>query len=186
MLNGLEITQQLIPVCIANMIGLVIQSFDAGRGLLSNTLLQMMKYRQLNGAIGDRSKFNQFVEETLRYDPPVHNTRRILAEDIQLEGKHLKKGQTVIVVLASANRDPSQFRNPGEFDIFRPNNIDHITFGFGLHACLADHFSIKMAAEALHYLFEGTKGVQLLDPDTLFEPLVNVRLPKRILCSIDL
>lgn len=65
--------EAVLQVMTANLIGLLIQSYDAGRGILSNTLLQYS--RQAKSGSG----YNNLVVETLRYDPPVHNTRRILA-----------------------------------------------------------------------------------------------------------
>jgi cytochrome P450 len=66
----------------------------------------------------------------------------------------------------------------------RINNAEHLTFGIGGHMCLARHFSINMATEALSYLFEKYKMVNLADDDIKYEPRINVRLPKNILISL--
>jgi cytochrome P450 len=159
-------------LCISNLTGLIIQSFDAGRGLLSNSLLHFQ----------DKDPIQKSVIETLRFDPPVHNTRRIAAEDIIIDNHTIEKGQSILVVLAAANRDALQFKDPGSYNIERNNNASSLTFGYGLHMCLAKQLSINMATEALQFL--SYSKVTLLQNLVEYEPLVNARLPKQILISV--
>ena len=124
------------------------------------------------------------IIESLRFDPPIHNTRRVAVGDIVLNDMVIKKGDKIVLVLASANRDANQFLNPENFDPTRVNNGEHLTFGTGGHECLAKHFSIRLATDALLYLFGQYKNVSLLDENIDYEPLSNARLPKNILISI--
>jgi cytochrome P450 len=75
------------------------------------------------------------VEELLRWDSPVQLTGRIPIEDVELNGHHLAKGQAVIAVLGSANRDPEVFPNPDALDLGRPDG-HHLALGHGIHFCL--------------------------------------------------
>jgi cytochrome P450 len=169
-----------LAVYAANLIGLLIQSHDAGRGLLGNALLHALAHPG-NG----KQYWEQLVVETLRFDPAIQNTRRVLTEDLHVDGKLLQAGETVLVVLAAANRDPSVFAHPAQFDVERGNNDDHLTFGAGMHQCAANHFSMALAADALSALFDdGSCRIELLQPDIAYEPLVNTRLPKQILLRL--
>jgi cytochrome P450 len=164
--------------CVSNLIGLLIQSYDAGRGLLSKALLPLL--RSPAAAATDAGAVQRIVVETLRFDPPIHNTRRVAAEDIRLQGETIAKGQAVLLVLAAANRDPARFGDADRFDIERSNNGEHLTFGAGAHACIAQHFSVRLAVDVLQWLRDHYPRTQLLQRDICYEPLVNARLPRQL------
>jgi len=167
-------------ISISNLIGLFIQSFDAGRGILSNSLLQILK----NDTFSSKNEIEKSVIETLRFDAPIQNTRRVAAEDIIIGKNLIKKNDSVLVVLASANRDPERFKNESKFNIERNNNAENLTFGIGPHMCLAKHFSIHLTTEALWFLFNEFKTVEILENNIQYEPMINARLPKAIWISL--
>jgi cytochrome P450 len=176
--------KETISICISNLIGLFIQSYDACRGLLSNSLLQILSNEKSSKKELDKNWIQKMVIETLRFDPPIHNTRRIAVADIQLNGITIKKNDPILVVLAGANRDLKQFINPMLFDIERNNNAEHLTFGIGGHECLAKYFSINLAADALLYLLANYKNISILENKIEYEPMINARLPKAIWISL--
>lgn len=165
----------ILQLVTANLIGLLIQSYDAGRGLLSNMLLPYIQRAAEAGA-----DYRALVVETLRYDPPVHSTRRILAQNMVVEGVAIQAGAQVLVVLAAANRDPQRFSNPEQFDPLRPNNEEHLTFGVGAHSCLARHYIVDLAAETLRYLATRCPGLRILTDQVEYEPLIHARLPRTL------
>lgn len=171
---------EIKKIAISNLIGLFIQSYDAGRGILSNSLLQILA----NKSFSDKSEIQKSIIETLRFDPPIHNTRRIANEDIIIGESLIKKNDPILIVLASANRDAEKFENPFIFDFERSNNHENLTFGIGGHMCLAKHFSINLATEVLWFLFHEYKTITLLENNIKYEPLINARLPKHIWISI--
>jgi cytochrome P450 len=84
----------------------------------------------------DLSLVPSMVEELLRFNGPVLTPApRFATEDISIGGQTIQRGDIIITVLASANRDESQFTNPDELDIARHLNR-HIAFGQGIHVCL--------------------------------------------------
>jgi len=168
---------KMLVLWVCNCIGLMIQSYDAGRGILSNALLQVLNNQQQTVT---KAHLYRSVTETLRYDPPVHNTRRVAANDIMLDRITIKKGDALLLVLAAANRDPLQFNQPNRYDIKRPNNNEHLTFGSGAHNCVASHFAVNLAVESLYYLFNRYTKVRLIEHTIAYEPLANVRLPKSL------
>jgi cytochrome P450 len=75
------------------------------------------------------------VEESLRYDPPVHTHIRFAANDTELASVKIPRGTPVYVVLGAGNYDPAKFKEPESFDIRRHPN-DHLSFGEGIHFCI--------------------------------------------------
>jgi len=161
------------PAHASNLVGLLVQSVDAGRGILSNALLQALRLP----AVED---WQRLVLETLRFDPPIHNTRRVLTEEIELGGCILPKGAVVLVVLASANRDEDVFEDAGSFNTERVNNAAHLTFGAGTHSCAAHRFATGLAADALRAFFREGRRIELLQEEIACEPMINARLPREI------
>jgi len=175
---GCKITREEISgLCISNLTGLLIQSCDAGRGLLGNALLHFVRHPERNMS---SVQWQQSVTEILRFDPPVHNTRRIAADNIQVNNIYIAKGRQVLVVLAAANRDPGKFDAPGVYNPLRINNDAQLTFGAGPHNCSARQFSTDMTVAALQYLFESYKTIRLIEKEITYEPLSNLRLIRQL------
>ncbi len=92
---------------------------------------QQMGHLQQNPAL-----IPSAVEELLRYNGPVLTPApRFAMADVELAGQQIHKGDMILVVLASANRDESQFTHPDELEVARDLNR-HIAFGQGIHVCL--------------------------------------------------
>lgn len=177
--------EETTTISVSNLIGLLIQSYDAGRGILSNSLLQITNNPNLISKNNiDKTLIQKLVIETLRFDPPIHNTRRVAITDIILDKTIIKKNEILLLVLASANRDPKKFDDALSFDIERINNNDNLTFGIGNHMCLAKYFSIHLTTETLFYLLNNYKTITSLENNIQYEPLINARLPKNIWISI--
>lgn len=182
LLRTLAQDQDTLDTYAVNLIGLLIQSVDAGRGLLGNAMLQALRHLAAD-AKPDRQTCEQLVVETLRFDSPIHNTRRIMADDMRLGGQVLQRGDAVLVVMAAANRDPAVFERPAQFDPVRTNNDKHLSFGAGIHECGARHFSVALAAQTLATLFDRTR-VRLVSQDIAYAPMVNARLPQRLMLAL--
>jgi cytochrome P450 len=90
---------------------------------------------QRRDVVEDRSLIPNVIDEALRFEPTGHATARYVMEDIELHGKTIPAGSAVLMIMASANRDPRRYENPDVFDIHR-DDVSHLTFGFGLHFCL--------------------------------------------------
>ena len=169
--------EETLHLYSANLIGLLIQGYDAGRGLLSNALLQLAKNHPSKK---DIDYIERIVKETLRFDPPVHHTRRVLTESILLQDQLLPAGENLLVVLAAANRDPEQFNDPSAFHPLRTEIPRYLTYGAGIHQCMAEHFSIHLTATALSYLYTRYDHIEIGETEIQYEAKTNVRLPVRI------
>ena len=176
-----SLTKETQEYAVSNLIGLLIQSHDATKGLLSLALLHLLR-REPSGSLASRDMdfFLSFVTEVLRYDSAVHNTRRILTEDVHFDGVTVPKGSTVLIVVASGNRDPLVFHRPEEFDRHRANNRSMLSFGHGIHGCIAGAYCTELAAQAMNYLFHTYRRVELVETPVEYEPLANVLMVKEM------
>jgi len=172
--------EEAVQAAAVNLLGLLIQGYDAGNGLLSHTLLQALSANDRRTLFRDPVKTGAFITETLRFRAPNHHTRRLLQAPVPLNEQLLPKGALVVLVLAAANRDPRQFVHPNNFDPDRPNNNEHLALGTGDHACMARHTIVQLAAEVLTWIFSRYPNLQLADSVIQYEPYQHIRLPKRI------
>lgn len=108
------------------------------------------------------------VEESLRYNSPVHATAfRFAAEPLELAGARIAAGDSVLVSLAAASRDPGHLPDPDRFDIGRRAR-GHLGFGHGLHHCLGAPLARVEAAVAVRLLLARHPALALAaDPATL-------------------
>ena len=90
---------------------------------------------QRRQVVDDRSLIPNVIDETLRFEPTGHATARCTTRDLEYYGTTVPAGSPILLSLASANRDPRRYTDPDRFDIHR-QDIQHLTFGFGLHYCL--------------------------------------------------
>jgi cytochrome P450 len=83
----------------------------------------------------DRSLIPTFIEECLRMDSPVKSVFRMARKTTTLGDTPVPAGTTVMVSPGAANRDPSRFENPHDFQLNRKNVREHIAFSRGIHSC---------------------------------------------------
>jgi cytochrome P450 len=167
---------------ICNLIGLLIQAYDAGRGLLTNALIWLNKPDNIG--IIYKPDLYDLVLEVLRIDPPVHNTMRLAADDIVIGGQIIKKGQLIMIMIASANLDPEVFYRPRNFNLRRKTNNRHLTFGFGGHECIARELMMNISVEVLHYFRCNFSEFEILQKNFEFESRANVRLIKELVVRL--
>jgi cytochrome P450 len=104
------------------------------------------------------------IEEFLRYDSSVQLTGRVALEDIDdLGGKKIPKGESVLCLLGSANRDPAVYPDrPDRLDITRPN-VRPLSFGGGIHFCLGAQLARIEAEIAIATLLRRLPDLRLDD-----------------------
>ncbi|MEC7366091.1 MAG: cytochrome P450 [Pseudomonadota bacterium] len=134
----------------------------AGNETTTNLLSNMLNHISYNPNIWEELRQNKdlvdaAIEETLRFDSPVHWVSRRATKDTELSGQIIKKGENVFAIMGSANRDSSHYENPDEFRLDRKQNKDHHTFGHGIHFCMGAPLARlegKYALEGLLNRFE--------------------------------
>ena len=107
------------------------------------------------------SRIKTAIEELARYVVPAEMaTERYAREDTIVAGSRIPRGEMVLAVIGSANRDPAYFDDPDRLDIARTNNR-HLSFGHGLHYCLGAPLSRMEAQIAIAMLVERAPGLRL-------------------------
>lgn len=143
--DGDQLTSEEI-VATCNL--LLIAGHETTVNLIANAILAMLRQPRYWAALGgDAKRAPNLIEETLRYDPPVQLAGRTAAEEMTIGdvtgGQErsdrgvvtVPKGDTMMLLLAAAQRDPAAFDRPDTFDPDR-ENIRHLAFGHGAHFCL--------------------------------------------------
>ncbi len=118
-------------------------------GWLAKVLADHPDQRRL--VVDDRLLVPNVIEETLRFEPTGHASARYVTEDIEYYGSTLPAGSAALLIMASANRDPRRFEDPDAYDITR-TDVQHLTFGYGLHFCLGTHLARLEGRVALEEL----------------------------------
>jgi cytochrome P450 len=109
----------------------------------------------------DRSLVPNAVEELLRYLTISQSMGvRVAADDFEIGGQQIAKGDGLIVPVAAANWDDSVFAGPERLDIDRAEARGHVTFGFGPHVCLGQPLARMELIEVFSTLFERFPGLR--------------------------
>jgi cytochrome P450 family 142 subfamily A polypeptide 1 len=133
------------------MVLLLVAGNETTRNALSGAMQLLIEHPDARDElIADPSKIPAAVEEMLRVVSPVLSFSRTATCDTELRGQKIAKGQQVLLIYPSANRDPEEFEDPDEFRIDR--NPHHVAFGIGNHFCLGANLArmeMRVALEDL-------------------------------------
>jgi cytochrome P450 len=102
-----------------------------------------------------------FIEEVLRYYPPIVAIGRVATQDIEIGSQTVKAGDQLISWVGAGNRDESKFSEPDEFNLRRKPN-SHLSFGFGIHFCLGAPLARLESKIALQVLLQHYEEIRLV------------------------
>lgn len=147
--------------CTAFFELLISAAAETTRTTLSHGILALARHPEQYAAMrADEALIPQAIEEMLRWATPVHYMRRGVTDDVEIGGKQMRRGDSVILCYASANRDEAVFDDPFTFDISRQKN-PHLSFGgFGPHNCLGANLA---RLEMKIFFTEFCKRVRRID-----------------------
>ena len=136
---------------------------ETTRHVLSGGAYQLMSHPdQWHELVHDRGLLGSAVEEMLRWVSPIKNMARTATRDAQLGGASIARGDTLLMLYPSANRDADVFDDPFDFDIRRSPN-PHLAFGFGPHFCLGSSLARLELAVMFDRLLDRLPDLHLLD-----------------------
>jgi cytochrome P450 len=163
-------TEEIVATC--NL--LLIAGHETTVNLIANAILVMLREpRHWSELAGDSDRAPMIIEETLRYDPPVQLAGRTAAEDMTIGEVVVPKGDTMMLLLAAAHRDPAAFDRPDVFDPGR-ESTRHLAFGHGVHFCLGAplaRLEARVALSAVTARFPHAK----LAGEPVYKPNVTLR-----------
>ena len=112
---------------------------------------------------GQDSKENlNIIEETIRFDPPLHMFTRYALESVTVAGHKFERGEQVGLLLAAANRDPAVFEKPNTF-IPNRSNARQLAFGAGLHFCIGAPLARMEMVNSMPILFQNCPALALAE-----------------------
>ncbi|MDF2823880.1 MAG: cytochrome [Mycobacterium sp.] len=169
--NGDQLTEDEI-VATCNL--LLVAGHETTVNLIANAVLAMLRdKRHWTTLAADPTHASAIIEETLRHDPPVQLIARVAAEDLDINGTVVPKGDTAMLLTAAAQRDPATFVDADVFDPDRAS-IKHLTFGHGAHFCLGAPLARLEAQLALTMVTARFPDAELAGPAE-YKPNLTLR-----------
>jgi len=165
--------------------GLLTAGHETTTSLIGNALRRLLSDRDAWQEIcGDPTLIPNAIEEILRLDSSVVAWRRRTTQAVEVGGVRVPADANLLLLLASANRDPDVFEEPDRFDIRRRNASDHLSFGHGPHFCLGAPLGKLEARVVLEELSTRLPNLRLVAGQTLrFQPNVSFRGPVSLLAE---
>ncbi|MFF4037214.1 cytochrome P450 [Streptomyces sp. NPDC001816] len=159
---------------------LLIAGHETTVNLITNGALTFLRQpEQLDLLRREPDLLPRAVEELLRYEPPVHMRERIPRADMDVAGTKIPQHASVILVLASGNRDPMRFHEPDRFDPTRADN-QHLGFGSGIHVCYGSPLARIEAYAALGALLPRLGSARLVEDPPPYRQNAMLRGPRHL------
>jgi cytochrome P450 len=167
---------------------LIIGGNDTTRNTISGSVYALNKYpEQYDKLRANPRLVLPMVSETIRWQTPLAHMRRVATRDVELGGKQIRKGDSVVMWYVSGNRDESMVENPNAFIIDRDKPRQHLSFGFGVHRCVGNRVAEMQLTIIWEEILKRFPSIEVVDePIRTYSPFVHgyesmqVVIPKRL------
>ena len=162
----------------ANATFLMTAGHETATNMMSNGVAALLSHPdQLARLRAQPELVEGAVEECLRYESPVQMTPRFATADGDYAGRRLRAGDSLLLFVGAANRDPAAFTDPDRFDIGRSGPARHVAFGYGAHFCLGAALARVEMAAVLGVLLERFDELALGPGAISWQPTIDFRGP---------
>lgn len=160
---------------VATAILLFAAGFETTTNLIGNGLLALLQHPdQLQRWRQTPDMARSAVEELLRWDSPVQLNMRTALEPADVAGEPVARGEAVVVLQGSANRDPARFAEAERFDLSRIDNAP-ISFGAGIHHCLGATLARMEGAVTFNAMLRRCRSIEPLTDEPTWRPTFTLR-----------
>lgn len=158
--NNQQLTKDQI---ICTVILLLNAGHEATVNTIGNSIVALLLNNISTKNLNHDFDIKKIIEELIRWDSPLQFFQRWVLEDTELSGIKLPKNSKIAMLLGSANRDETAFKNPEKID-FERKNLNHTSFGGGVHFCLGAHLARLELEVSLENLFKNEINL-ISDPE---------------------
>lgn len=156
--GGQPVPPHMVTACVCSLIA---AGFETNVTQLATIMLLVAEHPGLFEVLAEPDWARQGLDELLRLRSPVAGLARTAAADTTIGSTAVRKGDKVIVHVASADRDSLQFPDPDRLDLSRPSKTAHLAFGAGIHRCLGAVFAEAVIGAGLYEFASRTSDVRL-------------------------
>lgn len=137
------------------------------RDALNTVLFGLLSNPEQLGEVKRNADWDKAFEEGIRWVAPISASSRLVVEDTEIRGCFIPKGDVVMTIQASANRDEDLFEDGESFFVYRNTN-PHQSFGNGPHFCQGTHIARRAVAQVmLPILFDRFPNMSLPKPSAV-------------------
>ena len=148
---------------LAFAILLLVAGNETTTNLIGNGTLALLRHQEQLAALrAEPALLPAAIEELVRFDSPVQGLIRFAKRTVTLAGREIAEGDTLLVLLGAANRDPAHFADPEALDV-RAERERHLAYGLGPHFCLGAPLARMEAEIAFAALLERFPGLRLTE-----------------------
>ena len=161
---------------------LLLAGNETTTNLISNAVLALTRFPERQAELREHPELiDAAIEEFLRYDGSVQFTLRSLTSPAEFHGHTIEKGESVVILLAAANRDPRVFPDPDSLDFHRPKE-KHLGFGDWIHICLGQFLARMETRAAILGVLQEFPSFELAVPESeiIYRPNFNLRGPSHL------
>ncbi|MFF4015002.1 cytochrome P450 [Streptomyces sp. NPDC001843] len=151
--DRLEPTRSVADEAVLSLaIFMILAALETTSYVLSGAVRLLLEHpQQMELLRGNPELIPDAIEETLRYDAPIHMISRVASEDTEVGGMPVPAGGMLMLMVGAAHHDPARYADPQVFDVRRRARAQehrHLSFGTGIHYCLGSALA-RLEAEVL-------------------------------------